>query len=130
MSEMFEEATRLHLRFLTASGSLSVEDLWDLPLKRPSHTDLNTVARTLDQQLKRDTVSFVDDDDKIDPRQQLAFEIVKHVIAVKKAEQKAALEARDKAAMKQKLRAVLARKQDEKLESMSAEDIEAAIAAL
>lgn len=121
---MFEQAARMKLRFDTHHGSLSAEDLWDLPLKDSrSPTNLNTIAVALDRQLKRDTVSFVDDEEKADPRLQLAFDIVRHVIAVKKAENKIAAEASQKRAFDQKIMAIIARKEDEVLESKDVDEL-------
>jgi len=65
-----------------------------------------------------------------DPRLQLAFDVVKRVIDVRKAENKAAAEARTKAEQKQKILGILARKQDEALESKSEEELRALIEAM
>ena len=106
---MFEQASRLKLRFETTRGVLSYEDLWDLPLTSARSVSLNDIAIGLHHQLKHDTVSFVDDEERPDPRLQLSFDIVKHIIDVRKAEQKTLAEARAKAEQKQKLLGLLAR---------------------
>jgi hypothetical protein len=127
---MFEQAARLKLRYDTPRGHLSVEDLFDLPLTSARGISLNDIAIALHHQLKRDTISFVDDDERPDTRLQLSFDIVKHVIDVKKAENKALLEARDKAETKQKILGIIARKKDEALEGKSEDELRELLAGL
>ena len=127
---MFEKATRLKLRFETPRGALSAEDLWDLPLTSTRALNLNDIAIGLHHQMKNDTVSFVEDVDKPDAVLQLRFDVVKHVIEVKKAERKAADEARTKAEQKQKIMAILARKEDADLEGRSMDELRGLLASL
>jgi hypothetical protein len=49
---IFEQATRRAIRFESAKGDLSVEQLWDLPLQSRNQFDLDTVAKTVNRQLK------------------------------------------------------------------------------
>lgn len=129
---MFEQASRLKLRFPSPIGLLTAEDLWGLPLtSNTGKANLDDIARHLYGKVKADSeVSFVNTPAKVDPADALAFEIVKHVIAVLKAEREAAALAKANAEKKQKLLAILDRKQDEALQSMSAEELRAAISAL
>lgn len=120
---MFEKAIRLKLRFDTPRGCLSVEDLWDLPLSSTRGISLDAIAVELHHQLKHDTVSFVDDGEKPDAKLQLSFDVVKHIIDVRKAENKTAADARAKAEQKQKILGILARKEDAELEGKSMEDL-------
>lgn len=133
----FERATRDKLRFPSPIGDLTIEDVWDLPLKgrvtngRPA-VDLDTVARTIHLEIKGlDEVSFVDT--KPDPRKaglETKLEIVKHVIATKQAERDAAKTAAETAERKRKLLAALASKEEQDLAGMTREQIEAEIAKL
>jgi hypothetical protein len=127
---MFEQASRLKLRYETCVGSLAPEDLWDLPLTSKRGPNLNDIAIGLHNQLKHDTVSFVEDEQRPDARLQLRFEIVKHVIGVKKEENRLALEARDRAEKKQKIMSIIARKQDEAMESMDEDKLRELLAGL
>lgn len=128
---IFEKASRQKLRFDTTIGPLLAEDLWDLPLtasqSRNRMPPLNDIAVLLHRQIQETTISFVDTDTKADTDLQLRFDIVKHIIDVKKAERATALEASAKADRKQKLLAILARKQDAALEEMTQEEILALI---
>ena len=124
---MFEQAARLKLRFETIRGFLSVEDLWDLPLQtaRPGGVSLDEIAIALHRRIKNVAeTSFVDETPKPDVETQLGFDIVKHIIAVKKAENAAALAARDKAATKQRILEIIAKKQDETLAASSIEELQ------
>jgi hypothetical protein len=127
----FEKATRIKLRFECAQGQLSVEDLWDLPLKHTSRANLDDTARALSRRLRDDLVeSFVDKLPQTDETVQLAFDIVKHVIDVKLAERDAAKLAAENREKKQRLLATLAKKEDEQLSELSIEDLRAQINAL
>ena len=51
---VFEKATKAHIRFDSPTGYLSVEDLWDIPLtsKRVAATSLNAIANAVSKELK------------------------------------------------------------------------------
>ncbi len=130
---MFEQASRMKLRFETERGSISVEDLWDLPLtSNTGRLNLDTIALALHAELKgsAEVVSFVDETAKADAVVQLRFDVVKHVIDVRKKENAETLAAKDRQATKQRLMAALERKRDNRLETMSEEDIQAEMAKL
>lgn len=128
---MFEQASRLKLRFDTPQGFLSIEDLWDLPLSstKPGRANLDDIAIALHNKTKNESISFVNAT-KPDPGATLALDVVKRVIEVKMEENRVAAEARDRAVRKQKLLEVLARKEDASLEQSSEEDIRKMIDAL
>jgi len=135
---IFEQATRQALRFAAPVGALpagtfTTEQLWELPLtSKTGRTNLDGMARAVHSELKGlEEVSFVDS--KPDPRKtelELQLEILKHIIAAKLAERDAAKLAVQNAEKKQRLMAILAAKEDEKLTGMSKEEIEAEIARL
>jgi hypothetical protein len=117
---MFEQATRLKLRFRSPNGLIGAEDLWDLPLKT-----LDSVAVALRKELRNTEESFLEE--TTDKTLELRFNVVKHILEVKKAESQAASEAKEIRAKKQTLMAALERKQNQQLEEMSAEQIQAEI---
>ena len=128
MANIFEQAARCKLRIMTDFGQLHVEDLWDLPLKSTKQGRcLDSIAVALHSKLQNSSVSFVDDASPGDVDAQLMFDIVKHIIGVKKQERDAAAEAKAKSDRKQKLLGILARKEDAALEGMTVEELRALI---
>lgn len=130
---MFEKASKLKLRFETGKGNLAVEDLWDLELteRKSGAVDLNTVAILVSRKLKEtETESFVTDTPKADALLQLKMDIVKHIISVKLAEKEKAATARVAKEKKDKILSIIAKKQDEKLESTSLEELQQIAASL
>jgi hypothetical protein len=129
---MFEKASRLKLRFESGKGQLSIEDLWDLPLtSKTGRANLDDIARNLHKQLKNDDdVSFVIKEKKSDATVQLKFDIVKHIIEVRLAENEANAKLRDNADKKQRILAIMAERQDEELKGKSLDDLKAMVAEL
>ncbi len=125
---MFEQASRLKLRYDTRLGQLSVEDLWDLPLT--GAVSLDGIAIGLHKQTQNESISFVVTENRTDPSVQLRFDIVQHIINVRLAEKKLADDARVTAEKKQKLLSIIARKEDTELEGASLEDLRAMVADL
>lgn len=132
MSNIFEQATRRAIRFASTRGLLNTEQLWDLPLQSKSQFDLDNVARAVNAELKAVTEdSFVKT--TVTPGKELLemkLEIVKHIIAVRLAENEEARTRAANAEKKARLIAILGDKQDEALKGMTAEELQAQIAAL
>lgn len=125
---MFDIASREKFRFDSGRGLLTVEDLWDLPLQSAKNPNLDDIARGLFRKLKSgDDVSFVSEEKKSNRVDQLKFDIVKHIIDVKVAENKAAAEARANKERKARLLEILADKQDESLRNMTVDQLRAEI---
>ena len=117
---MFEQATRLKFRFRATNGLVTVEDLWDLPLKQ-----LDAIAVGLRNELRNTEESFLEV--RKDSTLEARFDVVKHILEVKLGEANAAKEAKAISAKKQTLLAALERKQNQELEEMSADQIQAEI---
>ena len=124
---MFEKASRLKLRFDTVQGLVSVEDLWDIPLvNHRGKANLDDIAKYLYKQLKdSDTESFVVKATKKDETLQLKFDLVKHVIEVRLAENEAAALLQTNKEKKQKLLMLIAQKENEALSGTSLEELRA-----
>lgn len=121
---MFEKASRLKVRFATDKGMLMAEDLWDLPLTGRA-VNLDKIAIDLSRQLKEETTeSFVVAAKKTSEELQLKFDLVKHVIDVRLAENAAAKGRADAAAKKERILEIISRKQDKQLEETSLEDLQ------
>ena len=129
---IFEQATRAKLRFTTPNGMIGIEDLWDLPLTSTGRrANLDDIARVLDTELKSSaSVSFVNEVSKTSTTARLAFDVVLHIINVKIGEQKAAQLAADNREKKQRIMAIIERKQSEALSAASIEDLQQMLNAL
>jgi hypothetical protein len=124
---MFQKAARQKLRFESIKGQLTVEDLWDLPLTSAvGKANLDDIARDLHRQLKSgDNVSFVNTAEKSDETIQLKFDIVKHVIDTKLAENTAVALERDTREKRQRLLALIEQKENEQLMGSSMDELKA-----
>lgn len=119
MEKMFEYATRNKVRF-PFKGLISVEDLWDLTL-----TNLDSIYKTLNKQVKQsEEESLLNTKTTVDKELDVQIAIVKHIVAVKLAEQETREKASAKKAQKQKIMAIIASKQDEALQNSSVEDLQ------
>ncbi len=122
--DLFEQAARAKLRFESTKGLLSAEDLWDLPLTGTKGVNLDDIARAHYLQLRRgNDISFVNAGTATNVTDQLRFNIVKHVIDTKMAENAAANDAAKRKEKKQHLLGIIAQKEGEALTSMSIDDL-------
>lgn len=123
---IFEQATRQKIRFPSAKGELTTEQLWELPLTSKTGFDLDTVAREVNRDLKETAEeSFVST--RANPARaqlELKLELVKHVIAVKITEAESREQAAARAQERQRLQEILNKKQDAALEGLSVEEIQ------
>lgn len=107
-------------------GNLSVEDLWDLSLPV-----LDKLAVSYDEELaKSPRKSFITNDTPSNTELELKFNIVKEIITDKLKEKADRETAKNKAAEKARLTELLAKKQSEKLESLSEDEIKRRLAEL
>ena len=128
---LFETASRLKLRFPSTKGDLTVEQLWDLPLQSKSNFDLDTVAKTVNAYLQSTgEKSFVTASSTANEKMTLTLDIVKHIISVRLKENQDALLVSAKKAEREKLLGILANKQDEALQQLTPEQIQARLAEL
>ena len=126
MSDLFEKASKLKVRYESPAGLLSVDDLWDLPLTSTvKKANLDDLAIYLNKELKEsDTTSFVNKTTKTNELTKLKFDVVLRVIEVRKAEDEAASLKRVNKEKKQKLLELISQKQDESLKSKSVEELQ------
>lgn len=140
-SSNFELASRWRFRFECARGSITVEDLWDLPLSDASgRPNLNDIGRSLYANIRRlegDSVSFVkserDDDESRTQalkHTQAKLELVKYIIGVREAERAELQSARDRAAKRQELLALINEKENKAISDLPVEKLREMVAAL
>ena len=124
----FIKASRVRLRFETQKGSISSEDLWSLPLTSGvgklslDSIAVETAARIKD---KAGITSFVNPSNKPQDMDELRLEILLYIIDHRKAENNAAAVAKANKDKKEIVLQALSEKQNDKLKSMSEEELEA-----
>ena len=117
--EMFEKAVRMKLRLDTDRGRLDVYDLWDLNLR-----ELNKLAKSLNKEIKEiEEEDFLEVKNESNTTIKLTFEIVLHILNVKKSEQEQREKAAERKAAKQRILEIISNKENEELQSMSKEDL-------
>ena len=118
-TNIFEVATRHKYRF-PYKGSISVEDLWDLPL-----TALDSIFKTLNAKAKQaQEESLLETKNKEDEETAIKIQIVRHIVGVKQAEAAAREKVKENREMKQRLLEIKASREDKRLESLSDEDLD------
>ncbi len=129
---IFEYATRNKLRFHSVKGELTVEQLWDVPLRSTDGFNLDAVARSINKIFKDMTEeSFVlSGRTPAHARLEMLLEVVKRVIEVKLADEALAKKRAENKAEREELLAILAEKQKGKLSDLSEAQIQKRIAAL
>lgn len=119
-NDLFITASRKKFRFQTSKGTIGTEDLWELSLK-----SLDELAVGLDEKVQQSgRKSFVTSRSVTDTETTTKFEIVKFVIDTKLAEAETAKTRAEKASQREFLKGLLVKKQTEKLEGLSAEEIQ------
>jgi hypothetical protein len=125
MEQMLEYALRKRLRWPTTRGAITLEDLWDLPLSSKTNVDLDTVAKTVNKELKESSEeSFVTPTSSKNAELQVRLDIVKHVIKTKIDDNAKALDSAKKKARKELLLQARESKQQQDLMNMSIDDID------
>ncbi len=129
---MFEQATRMKLRFPSPQGVLSVEDLWDLPLtSNRGKANLNDVAKEVSRQLKSESEEdFVNPKSGADQILASKLEIVKRVIQVRQDENESTRTEAERRQKKERILEIIAKKQDADLEGKSLDELTAMVGSL
>lgn len=116
-------------RYQTDKGSLTTEDLFSLSLK-----DLDTLAKSLNQEVQKSSVSFIASPSQTNKTLQLRFEVVLFVIKFKQEreeERKLQLaSATEKAQKRDLLAQLIANKEMENLASKPLEELQRELNAL
>ena len=132
IENLFQLASRQKFRFQSIKGELTTEQLWDLPLTARGGFNLDEVAKQVAAELKAaGEESFVQkNSNPAKSKLEAKLEIIKHIIAVKLEEAERAVKASQNQEERQRLLAVLNRKQDAALEELTPEQIQARLAEL
>ena len=133
MSEVYKFAAKNALRFPSHRGDLTVEQLFQLPLKCSTGFDLDTIARAINAQLKSVSEESFVVDVMEDPRKLIltaSLDIVKDVIADKRLLVSQSEARVKRAAERKKILDAMAAKSDEKLSQATQEELEKLLTAL
>lgn len=130
-TNLFEIATRKHFKFPSSVGLLATEDLWELSLNstKINTPNLNSVAQAVNAELNKvdGVVDFVNPSSSkgstLAAELAMKLDVVKHIIAVRVAEQDLAKAAIDKKARNDKIMDLIAKKKDNALETLSIEEL-------
>lgn len=124
-NELFIWATKNKVRF-PFKGMIGVEDLWDLSL-----TNLDNIFKSLkSQERKASEESLLNVRSKEDQELTKKIEIIKYIVSVKLSDLESARKAAENKEKKQKIMALMAKKDDEAMENMSKEELEKMLAEL
>lgn len=115
---MFEEALRRKLRF-NYKGNLTVEDLWDLSLEQ-----LNELYGILMKKKRASVTDSLISESAEDKELNLKIEIVKYIFNVLSVEQQARIDKAQNKVKRDRIDAIIVRKQEKALEDMSIEELE------
>lgn len=130
--DIFQQAAREKTRFESQRGPITVEDLFDMPLTSKGGFDLDSIAKLASRNLKEaGEESFVATaPNPARAALELKLEIIKSVIATRRAENAARLDAKARADEIALLTDLLDEKQKAALKDLSPEEIAKRIAAL
>ncbi len=122
---LFEIATRNRYRF-NYKGVMTVEDLWSLRVE-----DLDAIFKMLNRQKKTaDEDSLLATKSAEDQDLANKIDIVRYIVSIKLAEAEDRKTAAEKKEQRDKILAIMAKKQDAKLENMDMAELEAELAKL
>lgn len=134
MSEIniFQYATRNKLRFASAKGELTTEQLWDVPLRSSDGFNLDVIARAANKAFKDATEESFVTTTKTPATTllEMKLEVVKSVIETKLHEEETAKKRAENKKEREKLLEILAEKQAGKLSELSENELKKRIAAL
>lgn len=86
---IFEYATRHNLLFSSDKGSLTVQDLWQLPLTSTRGVSLDSIGKKIRKELHEsedDSLVETNKNTKATATLTIMFDIIKHIINVKQTE--------------------------------------------
>jgi len=118
------KANQIKLRFNTNKGMLNVEQLFDISLADLSAA-IKSSHKLLGESSLGDDLSFLGSAtvSVANQTEQLRFDVMKEIYQLRKSELDAAKEAKEIKAHNEKIDALIAQKQDQKLTEMSVDDL-------
>jgi len=118
MEKMFEIATRTKIRF-AHHGTLSIEDLWDLPVG-----ELDDVFKSLNAKLRQSKEeSLLNERTNAENILELKIQLVKHIVRTKLEEEATRLNEKVRKDKKQKIMDIMSTKQDQVLQDKTVDEL-------
>jgi len=123
---MYKQATRMGLRFETEKGLLTVEQLWGCTRAMLGREIKKVYAILKENETEEHDLDFLTNEtvETKDPVNELRFKILKDVYVTLDNEAKEARDAEKRKQHNQRIDELIAKKQDEKMESLSIEQLE------
>lgn len=123
IEELFIKASRKKYRY-NFKGVIGTEDLWDLSVE-----DLDSIFRTMRTEMNRLNIgeSLLNNDktDGIVATLRDKIEIIRYIVNVKQEEKQKAIEATERAALREKILREKETRESEKLNNMTDEELDA-----
>ena len=118
---IFEQASRLKLRFSTTRGLLTTEQLWELSL-----TDLNKLYINVNEEVSATSTKGLikDTETKTDKENSLRLELIERIYTVRKEEKEAKEQRIALQSQKARLEQLIQTKKDEALTNLPVEELE------
>ena len=131
-NNLFIRATRLKLRFASVKGELSLETLWEVPLRSKDAFNLDEVFRKDNRAWKAATEESIVETKKTKEHQllELAVEVVRFVVKTKLDEEEAAAKRADRVKEREAILAVIEEQEKEKHGAAPAADLRRRLKAL
>lgn len=123
--DIYKEAAEKKIRYDSPNGSLTVEDLFDLPLqtKKENKPCLDSIAKDVYKALENTEISFVNETSRKDQLTHLKMDVVKDVIETKKQREKESIMAAKAAEKKDRILSIMYEKEEEDLKGKSYDEL-------
>ena len=123
---LYKQSTRENWTFPTSKGTVSVHNLWQLPLDSEKYVSLKSVAINLHNSLSSTTgISFIKSKSPADTLISKKLELVKDIIATREEEAAANLSAKQAESHNAKIDELISKKVDQELANLSIEQLQA-----
>lgn len=119
--EIYKKATRKKLRFQTAKGLFSIEQVWGMSMSA-LEAELKSLNKEINEQ-STGSLDFLDGNDTVDPDLRLRFNIMKDIYLTKKAELDKAAKAKETREHNQRVMEAYYKAKNKELENKNPEEI-------
>lgn len=123
---IYKKGLEQKLRFKTVRGFVSIEDLFDIPLKSNDKFNLNDIAKEIYRIVQNEVdVDFVDEGKSVDLIEELKLDIIKDIIKDKKEKIQKVEDEAIRKSFNENIDKLIAEKEKEELKNLSTEELRA-----